>query len=168
MSLDIGVRDLVRPGDLWNWPQRINLELLDVFTPTVMTGLGALMASWRSLQCRSFRPLLGWTTILSLAVGLATAVKILYGRPDPHGEISTLGGAYPSGHMVFVVAALGGVGIVARSRSRLGWTTVVLATLLAGTALTVTATHWFSDVVGGVLLSSSILAVAERVTRGWL
>ena len=100
------------------------------------------------------------------AVALATAalvtllVKVALARPDPHGTGTGHGGSFPSGHMVGVVLGVALVVHLLAPRALRGlWVGGAAAGLfIMGTGLVVIGAHWFSDVVGGLLLGFAVLA----------
>jgi membrane-associated phospholipid phosphatase len=97
------------------------------------------------------------------AVVLTSVVKLILGRPDANGQVAAHSGSFPSGHTVGVLVCLGGSLLVVRERTRWWeWVVVGLVGLAMGTALLVERAHWFTDVVGGALLATALLAVASQ------
>jgi undecaprenyl-diphosphatase len=97
------------------------------------------------------------------AVVVTAAVKLILSRPDTGGHVAAHSGSFPSGHTVGVLVCLGGSLLVVRERTRWWhWVVVGLAGLVMGTALLLVRAHWFSDVIGGALLATGLLAVASQ------
>lgn len=163
--LDIAVRDHFRPDDVWGQAQLRADLVVEGLKPRTMflalLGSGALLSVLR----RSWRPL-GFVVVLGiLAAALTLAVKVAVERVDPHHALSTVGGSYPSGHMVAVVVCCGGVALAGGERTR-WWqwaTTGALAVLMAWCQL-LQAAHWFTDLVGGTLLGTAVVLLGSVLT----
>jgi membrane-associated phospholipid phosphatase len=119
------------PHQEWGLPQRVSDVLVEALQPAV-TGLVYLVLAWR----RSRAALLRAVVRVALVTVTVTFLKWLFERPDVHDSTAHLGGSYPSGHMVALVAY-----------GAPWWLAVPL-----GLALLVTGTHWLTDVVAGVLV----------------
>jgi membrane-associated phospholipid phosphatase len=167
-DLDETVRQVFRPDDIWSTNQLIFGNVVDGLGPPVAAGillLSGLVAVWRR---RSPGPLIYVGVLGVCAVVLTGVAKLCVHRPDPHGGLSTLGGAYPSGHMVLLLVSLGGAILVLRARSRWwDWLLVTVLEVLMGISLLFLAMHWFTDVVGGALLGVAIVAPASLVRPRW-
>jgi membrane-associated phospholipid phosphatase len=161
--LDEQVIRTVRPHDVWGDPQVRLSSWVHRLRPAVMLVLLAVACVVASVRARSYRPAATGLVLVCVSTGLLLLVKVVVGRPDPHGGLAVSGGSYPSGHMVAVLVCLGGCLLVlGPGRRRWWWVVPAAAAGLMATALVVTATHWPSDVVGGALLGLATLMAA-----GW-
>ena len=83
--------------------------------------------------------------------------------------MSGIGGAYPSGHIVALLVCLGAIALALHAEapwwSRLAWWLVAVTKKpsVMAAALLLTAAHWFTDVLGGVLIAVAVLAWASRL-----
>lgn len=160
-DLDVAARDYFRPDDVWGTTQiRVDV-VVEGLKPRNMVPLLALVALVACVWRRSWRPA-AYAVLLAGAVGVLTMVtKVVVERPDPHQDMTALGGSYPSGHTVTVLVCLGGAILVLQQRPRWWeWVLVGLAGVAMGIALLLQAAHWFTDVVGGLLLGLAVLATA--------
>jgi membrane-associated phospholipid phosphatase len=164
-DLDVAVRDALRPGDEWGTTQvRVDV-LVEGLQPRIVAALLALFGIAVAMWRRSWRPAV-YVASVAVAMGaLALGVKFLLQRTDPHHEMTALGGSFPSGHTASVVVGLGLTVLVLRGRSR-WWDWLAVAAVGAAMAfsLVVQAAHWFTDVVGGALLATAVLAAASTST----
>ncbi|WP_422742416.1 PA-phosphatase [Mycobacterium sp. WMMD1722] len=86
-----------------------------------------------------------------VAIAAAQGLKRAFGR-ELDGAL-----AYPSGHVTALVVAVGMVALVAARR----WAVVAAVALIAAGMYAVGTTyHYFTDTVGGLLLGSSVVALA--------
>jgi membrane-associated phospholipid phosphatase len=164
-SLDVAARDYFRPSDEWTPAQARADILVEGLQPRVVATLLVLAGLAASLRRRSVAPL-ATAVMVGVVGGLAAlATKVALGRPDPSGVRSTLGGSFPSGHVLSVLVCLGGAVLVLSARPPWWtWALVALATAGMGYGLLIQSAHWLTDVTGGVLLGLSVLAAA--CTRG--
>lgn len=160
--LDEQVIRSVRPHDVWGEPQVRLSAWVHRLRPAAMLVLLAVACVVASVRGRSWRPAVIALLLVGASTGLLLLVKVVLGRPDPHGALSSSGGSYPSGHMLAVLVCLGGCVLVLAPRRRWWWVVLAAAAGLMATALVVTATHWPSEVVGGALLGLAVLMAA-----GW-
>jgi len=130
------------PDQHWGLPQMAGDVLVNLLQPAV-TGVAFVLLAWR--RSRSAVP--GALLRVAVVSVLVAFLKWFFDRPDVHGSTAHLGGSYPSGHMVSIVAYGG------------PWW---LAALLA-LALLVTGTHWLTDVVAGVLTGWLIRQAFRRL-----
>jgi membrane-associated phospholipid phosphatase len=157
--IDVAVRDLFRPRDVWGLAQRRSDRVVEDARPRNLAALLALVAVGVSWRRRSWRPLAYVALIGVAAALLAQAVKVLLARPDPHYENFPHSGSFPSGHTVTVIVSFGGALLLLHARTHWWeWVLVGLGGLAMGLALLVEAAHWFTDVVGGALLAITVLA----------
>lgn len=164
-SLDARALHWLRPHDWWGPSQALWAPWISRLRPQHMyialAATALLMAAWR----RSLWPLSFGLTVAGGSAGVTLLFKLLFRRPDPHDYLAVTGGSYPSGHMVAVLACLGGCLLVVWPQVRWwGWAPVLVATALMSISLLVTAVHWPSDVVGGALLALTLLSGLSRST----
>ncbi len=160
------------PGDFWalrqGWYQQSTALNVynDIFqflgTPEVATLLvGAAFVIL--LRRRLFVEAAG-LVVACLAVPLNELLKLVLG-PSPlwvhHGYA---GDNFPSGHVAFVTAVIGYLGLISwrHGHRRLAAVAVVLI-IAVGPARVVTGTHLVSDCVGGYLLGAAMLLLAGRL-----
>ncbi|WP_432560080.1 diacylglycerol kinase family protein [Granulicoccus sp. GXG6511] len=114
-----------------------------------------------------------WLAI-PLGWGSHLAVKAIVRRPRPDAVLELVTGhgwAYPSGHMTTatVVAAMLIASVLVTRQSRfarwLAWGLGAAAVVVVGLCRWVLQAHWFSDLVGGVLLGAFVAATCLVVAR---
>lgn len=167
--LDDAVSELFRPGGDWGLLQRRVDVVVEGLRPVVVLPLLALLSACVSLLRRSWWPLACTGLATGLAVAGTVGLKAAVGRVDYHGDLGALGGSFPSGHVVTLVVAASCVALLVRERpGRWAWSLVALAAATMSWALLVQTAHWFTDVLGGLLLGTAVVAVAVRLpfTRG--
>ena len=164
LSTDERIRDRARPDEVWGTPQQLLNPVIDgIDPPRVFTLLAvvALVVAWRR---SSVWPLLFAGCVVFASVGSTMLVKFAVSRPDPRTEMTAVGGSYPSGHLLAAVVCLGGCLLLLTPRTRWWqWVLVALVGGSMGTALVFTAAHWFTDVLGGVLLAAALLCVLSAL-----
>lgn len=159
-SVDDAVRQWLRPDDVWGPAQLRADRVVEGLKPPRVAPALAVVAVVVALVRRSWRPL-----VIAAGVGLSTGAlvvtsKILVARPDPNGQIVTVGGSFPSGHTAVLMAVLGGCLLVISVRTAWwAWTCIVLVDLLMSWCLLVQAAHWFTDVLGGMLLATCVIGL---------
>jgi membrane-associated phospholipid phosphatase len=135
------------PGQRWGPIQRVADVVVNLLQPAVTSVAVAAMA----IRRRSRVALAAALLRIGFVVLVVVFLKWFFQRPDVHGTVAGLGGSYPSGHELALVAY-----------GAPWWLALVL-----GVALLVTGTHWLTDVVAGVLVGIVIRvgcpAVARRV-----
>lgn len=160
-DLDDAVRQWFRPNDVWGIYQLIFGNVVDGIAPPVavaILGIATVVAAWRD---RSIRPVVFAGLTASVATVLTLAGKAILQRPDPHGGLWH-GGAYPSGHMVMLLVALGCALLMLRPRATWWeWLGVALVNLTMAVSLLFLAMHWFTDVVAGTLIGLTLLSVVS-------
>jgi membrane-associated phospholipid phosphatase len=165
--LDVTVRDLFRPDDVWGDAQVRMVPIVDAFAPPRMFALLALVAVARAVHDRSARPVVQAVLLVGCSVALTGAFKFIVHRPDPHGEMTATGGSFPSGHMVSLIVCLGGSLLIWGIANRwYAWIPVVVLAVGMGLALLYGSAHWLTDVVGGALLALGVLGGASLVLQG--
>jgi membrane-associated phospholipid phosphatase len=159
--LDEWVLEFFRPRGQWGELQMGVGRIVDGLRPSVVAGLVLALAGIVAIRRRAWAAIT--CTAITLGSGaLATlAVKVALARADTSGDIGGVGGSYPSGHVVATLLA-GGCAVL-MWRWAPAWLAWMLAAVVGGVmswALLVQAAHWFTDVVGAVLLSVVVLALA--------
>lgn len=162
--LDHAVRDLVWPEQRWG-PLQVRADTTaNVLAPRILVQVSLGVALVVSVARRSAAPLLfvAATTAVASLVVLSTkwGMDELEVLSDAQRDL----GAFPSGHMVAAIVFSGQLVLLIRpsSTSRLVWLpTVVLATVMA-CVIQIAALHYVSDVLGGALVGTGVLACASR------
>ncbi len=141
------------------------------FTATILIT-SAVLISWRF---KSYRPLnLSILSLLALN-GVVGASKLFFGRTKPRlflDELHQGGMSYPSGHAANALVSWGLLSyLVFRYTKRdpfqgieLGWLAGVITLAVCIVSL-IRRTHWFSDLLGGVLLGGAILLALIAIDR---
>lgn len=164
-AFDAIVGGWARPHNAWGRAQMLADLVVEGLRPAVLAGLLTAFTIVCCLRRRSLRPAVFVTSVFVATIVVTIAAKVTLGRPDTHGLVGPDGGSFPSGHIVAVMVGLGVVLLVARPASHWMWLLPALGGCLMGACLLIQAAHWATDVVGGALLSSSILAFAAD--PGW-
>jgi membrane-associated phospholipid phosphatase len=161
-AFDATVRDWARPHDVWG-PAQLRADLVvEGLRPVMVAALLAVFTMACCVKRRSLRPAAYVGIVCTSAVTLTVAAKIAVGRPDPHGLLATDGGSFPSGHMIGVIIGLGLVVLlVLPSARRWVWLIPALGGGVMAACLLLQAAHWSTDIVGGALLATGVLAVAS-------
>jgi membrane-associated phospholipid phosphatase len=163
-GLDDRVRELFRPGGHWGDLQMQVDVVVEGLRPPVTVALLGVAGVVAAVVRRSWWPLLSVGATLAVLFVLITALKLTVGRADTHGELGSLGGSFPSGHVATVLVGAGCVALLVRRHPGvLAWLLVALVTGVMAWALLVQTAHWFTDVVGGVLAGLVTLSVAVRL-----
>ena len=152
-AADDRLRQYFRPDDVWGRAQLDATYVVDGLRPTRMLALLVVVTAIACARRRSFQPLLVVGVSGFVAVALLLGTKVVVARPDPHDYIGI--GAYPSGHTLSIVLAVGlSIVLIAGTRAA-GWAVAaaVAAGLVMGGALLLQAAHWASDVAGGALIA---------------
>jgi undecaprenyl-diphosphatase len=162
-AVDVLVFQWLRPGDAWDSGQQRIAPLMHQLHPSRVLLAAASLGLLVTAVTRSWRPL---CVCVGAITGAALANEVLQrvvGRLDPHAGY--YGGSYPSGHTTAVVVAAG-LGALLTWGSRAAASLVaILAGSGMGFVLLVTGSHWFTDVVGGLLLGTLVVLMASRATR---
>ena len=168
--LDTVVREWARPDDVWG-PAQVRADLVvQGLRPAV---LAALLAAFTFAYCLNRRSLIPAAFIGGICLGAAAltiASKVAVARLNTQGVLGNDGGSFPSGHMIGVIVCLGIVALVAQPRAAwLVWLFPALGGGLMGAALLLQAAHWSTDIVGGALLGTGVLAVTIASAPGrWM
>jgi len=126
---------------------------------------------------KTWRPLNLSLLALLLLNGVVGLSKLIFGRAKPRLALDLLhsgGLSYPSGHAANALLSWGLLSyLIFRYSHRypftgvnLNWLVGVITTAVCVVSL-IRNTHWFSDLLGGVLLGGSILVFLIAVDRAW-
>ena len=159
-AFDSIAREWARPNNVWGTAQLRADLVVEGLRPAVVAGLLAAFTLAYCVKRRSFRPAAFVGLVCIATATLTIALKTSVGRADPHGSVAYTGGSFPSGHMVSVIVCLGLALLISVPRAG-AWIWLIPATggVLMGTSLLLQAAHWSTDIVGGALLATSVLAV---------
>lgn len=157
-GLDEWAQRTLRPEGVWGELQIKADVIVEGLRPRNSVGLAAVAAAVTGIRRHSWGPLISVGGIFVMG-GLATVgVKFALKRTDTAGVIGGIGGSYPSGHVVCVTLLAGCLALLLFRQPRWWvWTLVNLGGMLMGICLLVQASHWLTDVVGGLLLSGAVL-----------
>jgi membrane-associated phospholipid phosphatase len=148
----------------------------DVFAPNPLRAVAALVVAWL-LYRRA--PRLALWVVTTMAVGglLGALLKLLVGRhrPDLLDPVARAAGySFPSGHTLNATLAAAVLLLVflpyARGRRGLRpalWTAAVLLAVVTGLSRIALGVHWTSDVVGGWLLGTAVVAATTAAFTTW-
>ncbi|MFC9408267.1 phosphatase PAP2 family protein [[Kitasatospora] papulosa] len=177
MSLDTTVAEsLHRNAVSEPGPVHVNRVLTDwVWDPWTMRVLTAVVVI--ALWWRGSRLLAGWVAATSLLATLVQqGLKAAVGRERPRWldpVDSAHYAAFPSGHVMTAVVTCGLLMWLLRlhgAQQAVVWGALVLAVIsVAGVAFTrvYLGVHWLSDVVGGVLLGGTVVALSVAGYDGY-
>lgn len=158
-ALDDSIRQMFRPDDVWGTSQRVLVNFADGASPPVALSLLVVAGLAASARERAIRPLIYIVLLAGSAIAVTATAKIILDRPDLQGSSAGIGGAFPSGHMVTLIVCLAGAIIVFGLQSHWWtWAPAALVASLMAVSLLNTGMHWFTDVVGGVLLAIPVIA----------
>jgi membrane-associated phospholipid phosphatase len=160
-AMDLIIRAWARPDDVWGPAQQWSDVVVEGLRPAVLAALLAAFTIAYSVKHRSVRPLAFVAGVCLATLAITVATKITVGRLNPHGVVGNDGGSFPSGHTITVVVCLGLCVLMAQPRtSRWAWLIPAFGAGLMGGSLLLQAAHWFTDIVGGGLLATAVLAIA--------
>ena len=143
-------------------------------TATILL-LTAALFGWKF---KSWRPIYLSASALLLLNGVVGLSKLIFGRTKPRLSLDLLhagGLSYPSGHSANALLTWGMTAYILyryafHSRSHLIFLQVVVGVLTTTVyaASLIRNTHWFSDLLGGVLIGGSLLVFLIAIDRAWL
>jgi undecaprenyl-diphosphatase len=157
-----------RRGDEWD---ALFLTASRFGSTIVVLTLGALFAllTWR--RCRAVSVAVLAATVLRPGVEWLLKDVVGRARPDFGRLVAGTGYSFPSGHVMAAVALWGLlpmiVGLYSTSR-RLWWASVAVSATMIGVisaSRVYLGVHWFSDIVGGLLVGSLFLIGVDWVMR---
>ncbi len=142
-------------------------------TATVLITL-AVFIGWRF---KSLRPLYLSLSALLLLNGVVGISKVIFGRSKPRLSLDLLhagGLSYPSGHSANALLTWGMCSyLIYRYTHRepfegikLNWLVITITITVCIVSL-IRDTHWFSDLLGGVLIGGSLLVFLIAIDRAW-
>ena len=158
VALGVGVRNGATTIDGFfqqarNSPLGWLLFFTDYRTAYTLAAVAVLTALYRRIW--ALVPLIG--VVPYLAVHVTEVLKPWFGRMKEQGL------AYPSGHTTMIIAVLGMLVLASGARRWVVAAAVVFAGLgMLGQAVTY---HYFTDTLGGLLLSTSLVCPAAVVLR---
>ena len=161
-GVDDAARELFRPNDVWGVNQEFFGHFVDALAPPVTSSLLLVAGGVSAWSLRSMRPVVFAGSSLCVAASLTIAIKVALHRPDPHGEPSWLGGAYPSGHVLILLISLGCALLVLRATTWWLWMGVAFAGLTLAVSLLFLTMHFLTDIVGGALLGITLLVALHN------
>jgi undecaprenyl-diphosphatase len=106
---------------------------------------------------------------VALSWALNAIFKGILGRPRPEFEhlVHTTGNSLPSGHAMAAVTLSFALALIMSrhwpAQRRLWWTLAAIWAIAAGAARLVLGVHYFTDVVAGYLLASSLLCLLSFI-----
>jgi membrane-associated phospholipid phosphatase len=163
-ALDRAAADWLRPDDVWGVTQARLSPVMPTFEPRRAYALLVAVTVVVVLLRRSWRPAAFAVTVTAVSAGTTAVVKILTHRPDPHGDLATTGGSFPSGHVVALLVCLGCCALLCWSRTRWWhWVLVAGPPAAMGATVAYAAAHWVTDVLGGALLAVATLCWAAQL-----
>jgi membrane-associated phospholipid phosphatase len=135
--------------------------------------LGTLMAavSWR--RCRAVAIVALVATLSRPLLEFVIKAIVSRDRPDLERLVDGTGHSFPSGHVMAAVALWGLLPLVVTlyTRNRYVWWGSVLVSagliLGIGASRVYLGVHWFSDVVGGLIVGAFFLLWVERLLTRW-
>lgn len=164
VALDDWARELFRPGDEWGRLQIQVDVIVEGLRPRNTLALLALVSALAALWHRAWWPVGRVAVVGGAGIAMTLALKAVVGRADTHGELGTLGGSYPSGHVVALLLLAGCTALLLWEHpGRLAWSLVGAMGLVMAWALMVQTAHWLTDVVGAVLIGVVVLSAAHRM-----
>jgi len=135
----------------------------------VVLAVGALMTLLTWGKCRAVSIAFLAATLGRPAIEFVLKALVGRDRPDLERMVGGHGPSFPSGHVMASVALWGlvplVVGLYTRNRT-IWWLSAVASGLLIvsiAASRVYLGVHWFSDVLGGLLLGSFFLLAAEAV-----
>ncbi|MER7891898.1 phosphatase PAP2 family protein [Micromonospora sp. NPDC094482] len=147
----------------------------DVFAPMPLRVAALVVVIW--LVSRGARRLALWVAVTMLAGGLlGPLLKLLVGRerPDLLDPVARAAGfSFPSGHALNATLAAGVLLVVflPYARGRAGrwalWAAALLLAVLTGVSRVALGVHFTSDIVGGWLLGTAVVAATAAAFTTW-
>ena len=158
-------------------PSHILLAMDDLGLRSLTATVLLVTAAFIGWRFKSWRPIYLSVAALLLLNGVVGISKIIFGRTKPRLALDLLhagGLSYPSGHSANALLTWGMTAyLIYRYTHREPFNGIKLNWLVALIAVTVCVaslvrnTHWFSDLLGGVLIGGSLLVFLIASDRAW-
>ncbi|WBB66023.1 phosphatase PAP2 family protein [Micromonospora sp. WMMD812] len=173
--LDAAVTDTLH-GYALTHPEWVRVMSIwtNVFGPMPLRAGALVVVIW--LVSRGARRLALWVAVTMLVGGLlGPLLKLLVGRDRPElldPVARAAGYAFPSGHALNATLAAGVLLVVflphrsGPGRSAL-WAGALLLAVVTGVSRVTLGVHWTSDVVGGWLLGTAVVAATAAALTVW-
>jgi len=155
----------------------ILLAMDDLGLRSLTATILLLTAAFLGWKFKSWRPIYLSVSALVLLNGVVGLSKLIFGRTKPRLSLDLLhagGLSYPSGHSANALLTWGMTAYILyryafHSRSHLIFLGVVVGVLTTTVyaASLIRNTHWFSDLLGGVLIGGSLLVFLIAIDRAW-
>lgn len=164
VPLDDWARQLFRPHDHWGDLQVRVDTVVEGLRPRNSVALLVVVTAVVAVVRRSWWPVVSVAAVGAAGALLTLVLKGVVGRADTHGDLGSLSGSYPSGHVVMVLLLAGCTVLLVREHpGPLAWSLVGLAGAVMAWALLVQTAHWLTDVLGAVLIGVVVLSLAPRL-----
>ena len=158
-------------------PSHILLAMDDLGLRSLTATVLLVTATFIGWRFKSWRPIYLSVSALLLLNGVVGISKIIFGRTKPRLALDLLhagGLSYPSGHSANALLTWGMTAyLIYRYTHRepfngikLNWLVALIAVTVCVSSL-VRNTHWFSDLLGGVLIGGSLLVFLIAIDRAW-
>ena len=155
----------------------ILLAMDDLGLRSLTATILLLTAAFLGWKFKSWRPIYLSVSALILLNGVVGLSKLIFGRTKPRLSLDLLhagGLSYPSGHSANALLTWGMTAYILyryafHGRSHLIFLGVVVGVLTTTVyaASLIRNTHWFSDLLGGVLIGGSLLVFLIAIDRAW-
>jgi membrane-associated phospholipid phosphatase len=170
-ALDIRIRDGLDPNPEYGSTQNRAFDVAAWLRPTILMALFAVVSGLTSLAQGSLRPLVYAGALATATAMCELGLKWVLPRIESSGG-STGTSSFPSGHVLCAVIVPGGVLLMLVARTRWWqWALVALVAAFSVTLVMVSALHWATDVVGGLLLGVFLLSASAltplRPSQPW-
>jgi undecaprenyl-diphosphatase len=143
----------------------LTVSRLGSVIPVLTLGTLAAVVTWR--RCRAVATVLFLATFSRPLLEFTLKALVDRDRPDSARLVTGHGPSFPSGHVMAAVALWGLLPVVVSlyTRSRAVWwgsvgASVTLITSIAASRVYL-GVHWFSDVIGGLLVGAFFLLAAD-------
>jgi len=155
----------------------ILLAMDDLGLRSLTATILLITAAFFGWKFKSWRPIYLSVSAVLLLNGVVGLSKVIFGRSKPRLSLDLLhagGLSYPSGHSANALLTWGMTAYILyrysfHSRSHLIFLQVVVGVLTTTVyaASLIRNTHWFSDLLGGVLIGGSLLVFLIAIDRAW-
>jgi membrane-associated phospholipid phosphatase len=140
--------------------------------PLHVLVVAAISGTLLSLRARSVLPALLVTGGVGLGAAVEGTLKAIVGRTATTAPLEHYQHSYPSGHVTGAAALLGLIAVCLGAVAGRTARTVLAIAAVGGVVFVAflalyTAAHTFTDVIGGMLLGGSIVALGAAVLGAW-